>query len=60
MRLQNPKSLRAGGSADFVVFRGRNWTELLSRPEQDRIVVRQGRAIDRSLPDYAELDDLMV
>jgi cytosine deaminase len=60
MRLQNPGSLRAGGSADFVVFRGRNWTELLSRPEQDRIVVRQGRAIDRSLPDYAELDDLMV
>jgi cytosine deaminase len=60
MRLQNPGSLRAGGSADFVVFRGRNWTELLSRPEQDRIVVREGRAIDRSLPDYAELDDLMV
>lgn len=60
MRLQNPGSLRAGGSADFVVFRGRNWTELLSRPEQDRIVVRQGRVIDRSLPDYAELDDLMV
>ena len=60
MRLQNPGSLRAGGSADFIVFRGRNWTELLSRPEQDRIVVREGRAIDRSLPDYAELDDLMV
>lgn len=60
MRLQNFGSLRAGGTADFVVFRGRNWTELLSRSEQDRIVVRGGRAIERSLPDYAELDDLMV
>jgi cytosine deaminase len=60
MRLQNFGSLRAGESADFVVFRGRNWTELLSRPESDRIVVRGGRAIERALPDYAELDDLMV
>lgn len=60
MRLQNLGSLKIGGSADFVVFRGRNWTELLSRPEQDRIVVRDGRAIDSALPDYAELDDLMV
>lgn len=60
MRLHNPGSLKAGGSADFVVFRGRNWTELLSRPEQDRIVVRGGRAVDAAVPDYAELDDLMV
>lgn len=60
MRLQNPGTLKAGGSADFVVFRGRNWTELLSRPEQDRIVVRGGRAMERVVPDYAELDDLMV
>jgi cytosine deaminase len=60
MRLQNFGSLTNGGSADFVVFRGRNWTELLSRPEQDRIVVRGGRAIERVMPDYAELDDLMV
>jgi cytosine deaminase len=60
MRLQNPGTLQAGGSADFIVFRGRNWTELLSRPESDRIVVRGGRAVERIVPDYAELDDLMV
>jgi cytosine deaminase len=42
-----------------VIFKGRSWTELLSRPESDRIVVRGGRAIDRVIPDYAELDDLM-
>jgi cytosine deaminase len=51
--------LQAGGSADFIVFRGRSWTELLARHESDRIVVRGGRAIERALPDYAELDDLM-
>ncbi|WP_434723232.1 cytosine deaminase [Mesorhizobium sp. RIZ17] len=60
MRLDGAGTLAAGGSADFIVFKGRSWTELLSRPESDRIVVRQGRAIERQLPDYAELDELMV
>ncbi|MBL8582584.1 MAG: cytosine deaminase [Rhizobiaceae bacterium] len=60
MRLANAGTLQAGGQADFIVFRGRSWTELLSRPESDRIVVRDGRAIERAIPDYAELDDLMV
>ncbi|MER9723284.1 MULTISPECIES: cytosine deaminase [unclassified Mesorhizobium] len=60
MRLDGVGTLTAGGSADFIVFKGRSWTELLSRPESDRIVVRDGRAIDRQLPDYAELDELMV
>jgi len=59
MRLEGAGQLAAGGSADFIVFKGRSWTELLSRPESDRIVVRDGRAIERDLPDYAELDDLM-
>jgi cytosine deaminase len=52
-------TLEVGGPADFVIFRGRSWTELLSRPESDRIVVRDGAAISAELPDYAELDDLM-
>ena len=60
MRLNGHGVLKAGGAADFVVFKGRNWTELLSRPESDRIVVRGGRAIKRVVPDYAELDRLMV
>jgi cytosine deaminase len=60
MRLDDAGILRAGGPADFIVFKGRNWTELLSRPESDRIVVRGGGALERALPDYAELDDLMV
>ena len=60
MRLDGAGTLAAGGSADFIIFKGRSWTELLSRPESDRIVVRDGKAIDRQLPDYAELDELMV
>lgn len=60
MRLDGFGTLAAGGDADFILFKGRSWTELLSRPESDRIVVRGGKAIDRQLPDYAELDELMV
>ncbi len=59
MRLDGAGVLAAGGPADFIIFKGRSWTELLSRPESDRIVVRDGTAIERDLPDYAELDDLM-
>ncbi|MDQ2705783.1 MAG: cytosine deaminase [Pseudomonadota bacterium] len=59
MGIEGAGVLAAGGPADFIVFRGRSFTELLSRPESDRIVVRDGRAIARDIPDYAELDDLM-
>ena len=56
MRLQDAGRLAVGAAADLVVFRGRSWTELLSRPESGRIVVRDGRAIEAAVPDYAELD----
>ena len=52
-------SLDAGAPADLVICRARTWTELFARPQSDRIVLRAGRPIDRTLPDYAELDDLM-
>ncbi len=55
----DPPSLMPGAPADLVIFRARSWTELFSRPQSDRTVLRGGAAIDRSLPDYAELDDLM-
>jgi cytosine/creatinine deaminase len=45
--------------ANCMIFRARNWNELLSRPQSDRIVIRDGRQIDRTLPDYAELDPWM-
>ncbi|MAY62943.1 MAG: cytosine deaminase [Rhizobiales bacterium] len=51
--------LEAGGPADFVIFEGRRFTELLSRPESGRVVIRGGSAIETQLPRYSELDDLM-
>jgi len=51
--------IEPGAPADLVLFRARSWTELNARPQMDRIVLRQGRAIDTTLPDYRELDDLM-
>ena len=52
-------SLAPGAPADLVILPARSWTEALARPQSDRIVLRKGRAIDRRLPDYAELDHLM-
>lgn len=51
--------IEADGAADLVIFRARDWSELLSRAQADRIVLRDGRAIDRTLPDYSELDHLL-
>lgn len=51
--------LEPGGPADFVIFNARDWTELMARPQSDRVVVRDGKAIARRLPDYRELDPLM-
>lgn len=59
MGLEGAGRLAPGDAADLVLFRGRSWGELLARPEAERVVLRGGVAIERSLPDYAELDDLM-
>ncbi len=52
-------TLAIGAPADLVICRAREWTELFSRPQSDRIVLRGGQQIDRTLPDYSELDHLM-
>ena len=59
MRLDGAGTLQEGGPADFIIFKGRSWTELLSRAEAGRIVIRDGKPVAAELPDYAELDDLM-
>jgi cytosine/creatinine deaminase len=50
--------IRPGTPADLIPFRGPDWSELLSRPQTERIVLRAGRPIDTTLPDYRELDRL--
>lgn len=58
MGLSTVGRIGVGLPADLVVFRARHYSELLSRPQTDRQVIRNGRAIDTTLPDYAELDHL--
>jgi len=60
MGLPNHGRIAVGAPADFIIFRARTFSELLPRPQGDRVVVRRGKAIDTRLPDYAELDDWMV
>jgi cytosine/creatinine deaminase len=52
--------LGVGAPADLVLFNARSYSELLSRPQSDRLVLRAGKAIDTTLPDYRELDHLMA
>jgi cytosine deaminase len=60
MGLSDRGTIRVGGPADLVLFRARNMSELLSRRQADRVVLRLGKAIDSVTPDYRELDDLFV
>jgi cytosine deaminase len=59
MGLPHVGRLGVGLSADLIIFKGRYFSELLARSQGERIVIRQGQQIDTTLPDYAELDDLV-
>jgi cytosine deaminase len=59
MSLQERGRLAPGVPADLVLFEGRSWSEVLTRPEAARIVLRQGTPIDTTPPAYAELDAFM-
>jgi len=59
MGLPNLGRIAVGLPADLILFKARNFSELLSRSQGDRTVLRQGREIDTTLPDYRELDDLL-
>ncbi len=52
--------LAAGTRADLIVLKARSYSEMLSRSQFDRAVLRAGKAIDTTLPDYRLLDDLMA
>jgi cytosine deaminase len=45
--------------ADFILFSARTYSELLARPQSDRVVVRNGRPSMAHLPDFRELDEIM-
>ncbi|RZA13054.1 MAG: cytosine deaminase, partial [Lysobacteraceae bacterium] len=59
MGLPHAGRIAPGLPADLIVLRARSWSEAFSRFQADRVVLRNGRAIDTTLPDYRLLDDLM-
>jgi cytosine deaminase len=52
--------IKMGLEANLLIFKARYFSELLSRPQWDRLVIRRGLSIDTTLPDYQELDDLVL
>jgi cytosine deaminase len=44
--------------ANLIVFKARYFSELFSRNQSDRFVIRDGKIINNKLPDYQELDNL--
>ncbi len=58
MGLGDAGLLHAGMPADLLLFRARDWVELLARPWAPRQVIRAGRALTEEAPDYRELDGL--
>ena len=49
----------AGAPADLTLFRARSMTELLARPQSDRVILRRGKPVDATLPDFRELDAIV-
>ncbi len=56
MGLPSGGFLEVNHPADIVLFSARTFNELFSRPQSDRVVLRQGQPIDTTPPDYRELD----
>jgi cytosine/creatinine deaminase len=48
-----------GAPADLVLFRARSMTELLARPQSDRVILRNGKPLDATLPDFREMDAVL-
>jgi cytosine deaminase len=59
MGIEDAGTIGEGLPADLVIFKARNFSELLSRPQSDRTILRAGKPIDTALPDYTDLDDLI-
>lgn len=54
----DPPALRVGGNADMILTQARDFTELFSRPQSDRVVLRGGVALASTPPSHSDLDAL--
>jgi cytosine deaminase len=48
-----------GARANLILFRARSMTELLARPQSDRVILRNGKPLDAQLPDFREMDAVL-
>jgi cytosine deaminase len=56
-----PFALSVGEDADLVLFpSARRISELLARPQTDRLILRKGKSQKIDLPQFSELDDLLL
>ena len=55
MGLHQQGQLTTGASADLIALNARSWTELFSRPQSDRMVIRSGNAVLTAPPSYERL-----
>jgi cytosine deaminase len=46
-----------GAPAHFIIFNARSINEIVSRPQSDRIVIRDGERLRAAAPEYSELWD---
>jgi cytosine/creatinine deaminase len=51
--------IAAGQPADLILFSARVMTELLARPQADRVVLRDGRLLEATAPHWRELDSVV-
>ena len=51
--------IASGTGAELFLLLALTFSELLARGQSDRVVIRTGRAIDTTLPDYRLLDEPM-
>ena len=47
--------LQVGSQADFILMAARSMDQVIARPQSDRIVIRNGRRLDRAVPSYDDL-----
>ena len=59
MGLTQAGILKPGAAADLMIFRGRTFSEMFARRQGDRVIIRNGHAIDTTPPDFRTLDYLM-
>jgi cytosine deaminase len=60
MELSSIGRISVGLNADLILFKARYFSELLSCSQSDRIILRRGKPINTNLPDYADLDKLVL